>query len=151
MKTKIVVLHLKEVLFTALFAILGILLISMIIILFLPNKSASTESGKIHKKTEASKLYTDGEYTAPVTLGNDTFHIQIKIKEGKITEISYLDLSKDVKTMYPLLIPTLEDLSKQIITNQSLDEVVYQDDKKYTSLVLLNAIGEALNNAIPNS
>ena len=37
-KTKIVVLHLKELIYTAIFAVLGILLILLLIFMFLPDK-----------------------------------------------------------------------------------------------------------------
>ena len=150
MKTKIVVLHLKEVLFTALFAILGILLIAMIIILFLPNKESSKSALSKKLNDGASQHYIAGEYTAPVTLGNQTVHLLITVDEHSITNISFEDITSEMKTMYPLLIPTVEDLAKQIIDSQSLDELVYPDDRKYTSLVLINAIKEALTQAIPS-
>lgn len=145
MKTKIVVLHLKEVLFTALFAILGILLIAMVLVLVFPNESE--KSSKSSNALQKGNTYIAGEYTTPVTLGNQTLHIRVKVSENEITEISFVDLTSEMKTMYPLLIPTLEDLSDQIIQNQSIDDVVYPDDRKYTSLVLLNAIKEALSQA----
>lgn len=149
MKTKIVVLHLKEVLFTALFAILGILLVAMVLILFSPDSSGKEK--KAGSDLVSGKMYSAGEYTTPVTLGNQTLHIKIKVTENEITEISFTDLTPEMKTMYPLLVPTLNDLSTQILENQSLDEVAYPDDRKYTSLVLLNAIKEALSQAQPDS
>ena len=41
-KTKIVVLHMKELLYTALFAVLGILLVVLLFVLFLPGDSENT-------------------------------------------------------------------------------------------------------------
>ena len=54
-KTKIVVLHMKEVIYTVVFVILGILLILLLTFMFLPN-------GKKH--TSQKQEYMPGVYTS---------------------------------------------------------------------------------------
>ena len=49
--------------------------------------------------------------------------------------------------MYPLMEPALDELSAQIIETQSLENITYSDDNKYTSMVLLNAITTSLEQA----
>ena len=49
--------------------------------------------------------------------------------------------------MFPLLEPSFDDLANQILKNQSLDNITYSDDNKYTSMVLLNAIKTSLGKA----
>ena len=49
--------------------------------------------------------------------------------------------------MFPLVEPTLEELSSQIYSGQSLDELKYSSDQKYTSLMLIKAIDEAVSKA----
>ncbi len=50
-------------------------------------------------------------------------------------------------TMFPLLEPSFDELANQILRNQSLDNITYSDDNKYTSMVLLNAIKTTLDKA----
>lgn len=56
-KTKIVVLHMKELIYTAIFAVLGILLILLLIFMFLPDDNTDG-------KTEETMQYVAG-YTLP--------------------------------------------------------------------------------------
>ena len=57
-KTKIVVLHLKELIYTAIFAVLGILLILLLIFMFLPDKK--------EKSAAETMQYTAGVYTSSI-------------------------------------------------------------------------------------
>ena len=59
-KTKIVVLHMKELLYTAIFAILGVALIVLLFILFVPEDNASPD----HESTEPSTSESSMESTA---------------------------------------------------------------------------------------
>ena len=59
-KTKIVVLHTKELIYTAVFALLCILLIVLLFVMFGP--------GHTDKKQTAHKQYTPGTYTSTLTL-----------------------------------------------------------------------------------
>ena len=43
--------------------------------------------------------------------------------------------------------PALESLASQIYTKQSLENIDYPSEQKYTSMVLLSAIEDALNKA----
>ncbi len=43
-RTKIVVLHLKELLYTGIFVVLGVLFIVLLVIMFLPDKKQETRS-----------------------------------------------------------------------------------------------------------
>ena len=53
-KTKIVVIQMKELIYTAIFAGLGILLIVLLIIMFLPDKSNKEKTGS------TKQIYTPG-------------------------------------------------------------------------------------------
>jgi hypothetical protein len=43
--------------------------------------------------------------------------------------------------------PTLAELSKTIIADQSTDNITYPDENRYTSMLLMQAINEALDKA----
>ena len=57
-KTKIVVLHMKEIIYTAVFAILAIVFILLLLFMFLPKnkEAAATESKYIHGTSTSSAV-----------------------------------------------------------------------------------------------
>ena len=121
-KTKIVVLHMKEIVYTAIFAVLAIVLIILLIFMFRP-KSRETSA-------EADK-YVPGVYTSTVTLNS----------------IRFSNLDETVTTMYPLIQPTIENIAEQVYEKQSLDNIEYSEEYPYTSQILTSAIDEALEKA----
>lgn len=136
-KTKIVVLRLKELVFTGVLAILAILLIILLLTLFLPKKSNDDNSVDV-------MTYVPGVYSSSVQLNDTAVDVQVIVDEENINSISLVNLDETVETMYPLVKPTMEELSKQIIDSQSLDNITYSQSNQYTSIVLLNAIKDAL-------
>ena len=61
--------------------------------------------------------------------------------------IELVNLSESTAAMYPLMEPALEELASQIYEKQSLEDITYEDDNKYTSMLLLEAIKSALAKA----
>ncbi|MCM1252005.1 MAG: hypothetical protein NC321_04225 [Clostridium sp.] len=145
-KTKIVVLHVKELIYTGIFAVLGILLIILLIIMFLP-KDEKKESVPTMTQTSTNS-YIPGIYTTSLILNDNVVEIEVTVDEKNINSIRLVNLDEAVTTMYPLIQPSFEDLANQIITNQSLDGITYSDDSKYTSMILLNAITASLEKAV---
>lgn len=138
-KTKIVVLHLKEVVYTAIFAVLGILLIILLIFMFLPD-------GK-EKATKETMKYTAGVYTSSIQLNDNAIDVEVVVDESHINSIALVNLDESTAAMYPLMQPTLDNITQQVYEKQSLDNISYGDDSQYTSMVLLNAIQAALDKA----
>ena len=58
-----------------------------------------------------------------------------------------MNLSESTTAMFPLMEPALESLASQIYVNQSLDDIQYSEENKYTSMMLLDAIQTALKKA----
>ena len=144
-KTKIVVLHLKELIYTGIFVVLGILFLLLLIIMFLPGKKTTPEA------TGADEgRYTPGKYTTSLILGNSAVDVEVVVDDNNINSIRLVNLDEAVTTMYPLMEPALNDLASQICTKQSLEDITYSDDNKYTSQVLLDAITSALGKAEKN-
>ena len=138
-KTKIVVLHLKELVYTAIFAVLGILLILLLIYMFLPDSKEKT--------AKETMKYTAGVYTSSIQLNNNAIDVEVMVDDTHINSISLVNLDETTAAMYPLMQPALDNLSQQIYENQSLENISYEDDNQYTSMVLLNAIQDALDKA----
>ena len=141
-KTRIVVLHLKELIYTGIFAVLGILFLLLLIIMFLPGKSQTPEGGG-----EESDRFVPGKYTTSVILGNSSIDVEVVVDANNINSIRLVNLDEAVTTMYPLMEPALNDLAVQICEQQSLEDISYSEDNKYTSQVLLEAISSALEKA----
>lgn len=143
-KTKIVVLHLKELIYTGIFVVLGILFIVLLIIMFLPNdkkKSSKTDT----ETTETS--YIPGVYTSSLILNDHVLDIEVVVDDDYISSIRLINLDEAITTMYPLIQPAFDSISQQIGEKQSLENITYSDDSKYTTLVLLQAVQTALDKA----
>ncbi len=139
--TKIVVLKMKEIIYTALFVILGILLILLLVFMFLPKNDSTREVN-----TPISK-YTAGVYSSSLTLGDASFDVEVCVDDNYIKSINLVNISESVTTMYPLVQPTLTSIESQIVSNQSLDNITYSDENRYTSIMLLDAISKAIEKA----
>ena len=138
-KTKIVVLHMKELIYTIIFAGLGILLIILLICMFLPDKEK--------KEFVETMQYTPGVYTSSIVFGEQSFDVQVTVDESEIQSVSLLNLDETITTMYPLVETTMESLSEQICESQSVENLSYTSDNQYTATVLLNAVEDALEKA----
>lgn len=137
-KTKIVVLHMKEIIYTAIFIALGILFIILLAVMFSPNK----------KEVEATTTcYTPGVYTSSFSLNNTNLELEVVVDRSHINAIRVNNLDESIATMYPLIEPTVEQLAEQIYQEQSLENISYSEESPYTSQVLLNAIAKALEKA----
>jgi len=140
-KTKIVVLHLKELLYTGIFLVLGILFIALLVIMFLPEGKSKKQSA------QAESAYVPGIYTTSIQLGGSTVDIEVVVDENHINSVRLRTLDEAVATMYPLIEPSFDDLAAQIEANQSLEGITYSDDNRYTSMLLLDAISQSLEKA----
>ena len=138
-KTKIVVLHMKEIIYTAVFAALGILFIILLAFMFFPKRKDSVDT---------SPRYTPGIYTSTVTLNNTNLEIEVMVDDSHINAIRFSNLNDSVATMYPLMQPTIEYIAEQIYESQSLEDISYNEESPYTSQVILNGIENALEKGI---
>lgn len=146
-KTKIVVLHMKELIYTGIFALLGILFIILLVMMFLPGKKEESDMPAEEVTADVSSLYIPGIYTTELILGAQSIDVEVIVDKNAITSIRMVNLNDAVTTMYPLLEPTFDTICDQVYENQSLDQVTYTSESKYTSLVLLEAIQNSLNKA----
>ena len=144
-KTKIVVLQMKELIYTAIFAEFLILLIVLLIIMFTP-------SGKKDKSSDAStgSLYQPGVYHSQVSLGDTTLNIELVTDSDQIKSVTLVNLESSVQTMYPLLSPSMESIEKELVDGKSPDEIQLSDKGKFTETLLIQGVKTALNQALTN-
>lgn len=139
-KTKIVVLHMKEVIYTIIFIAL---LIVLGVLLFIMFRRPPEDS----QKTADATLYEPGIYASSITLNDNTFDVTVTVDENRIKSINLVNLSETTAAMYPLMEPVLENLSAQIYESQSTENLIFDEDNLYTATLLLNAINGALEKA----
>ena len=109
-KTKIIVLRMKEIIYTGIFLGLAVLLIALCLIMFRPKKDEETQAAS----------YIPGVYTASLNLGSQDVNVQVAVDSNAITSISLVPLNEAVTTMYQLMEPALEEISHQNISTQYL-------------------------------
>ena len=139
-KTKIVVLRMKEIIYTAIFIGLGIILVTLLFIMFRPKK----EPQVVSSVQAAQASYTPGLYRASLSLGSQNADLEVAVDADHINSVSMTPLSDSVETMYPLMAPALEQLSEQICSSQSLENLTYPEGSQYTCSALVQAIESCL-------
>ena len=141
-KTKIIVLHLKELVYTGIFILLGIFLTVLVLVMFWPQKSASKPSPGIE-----TPHYQPGKYTTTLQIGDSCLDVEVVVDASCITSVRLENLTEVIATMYPLMEPCMETLAQQIISSQSLEDLTYPEENQYTSQLLTKAISAALEKA----
>jgi len=130
----------KEIIYTAIFVGLGILLITLFLVMFRPKKDAVPTSGD-------PVCYVPGVYSSVITLNSQDINVEVTVDSKKITSVTLVPLSEAITTMYPLMQLAMDNLSQQIVKNQSTKNVSYPTESRYTSGVLLKAVDQAITKA----
>lgn len=141
-KTKIIVLRMKEIIYTAIFIGLALLLIVLFLYMIRPGKGNDTPS-----EPAAATFYTPGIYSSSIVLGNQNVNVEVAVDSEHITSVSLVPLSDSVTVMYPLMQPAMDALSVQILEKQSVEGLEYPSGSQYTSMALINAVKAALEKA----
>ena len=144
-KTKIVVLHMKEVVYTAVFLALALILLVVFLIMFSGKKDSAKKPSVTTAASAENARYIPG--TSTISLGDQTFDVQVNVEQDRITAISLNNLSETTAAMYPLMEPALDSIASQIYVNQTTEGLIYGEDDRYTSELLVSAINQALEQA----
>lgn len=138
-QTKILVVKMKQIIYTVIFTVLAIIFIILLALII---------SGKAHQKNIDSKsTYSPGIYQTSLSLSSYPVELEVVVDSEQIKSIDLINLSDSVATMYPLIESSLEDITKQVKEKNTTEGLTFDDDNKYTSIVLVNAINKALNKA----
>ena len=137
-KTRIVVLQMKDIIRTAIFAAIGLAVIIFLIWLIIP--SGSTNDARVEGP------FVPGSYTAYIVIHNRPISVVVTVDEEAITSIELLNMAETHDVFYPLIRPTMESLSTQIIRYQSTD-ITAPLEASVTSRILLDAVNTALMQA----
>lgn len=138
--TKIVILRMKELVYTAIFAGVGIVLLLLIVYLFMGK-------GKSEDKQDTADMTTNyqaGIYTKDITLGESTASLQVALDTDHIKSVKIVPLDESITTMYPLMEPAVESVSKQLAVGVAPKEVELTKESKYTQQIIVDAVQEIL-------
>lgn len=144
-KTKLVVFQMKELIYTGIFIVLGILFIMLFIFMFLPKEKNEPSA------VDSASPYVAGVYTSSIVLHNQALEVEVVVDKDHINSVHLVNLNETVTTMYPLFEPVLESINEQLINGQSIDTVTYPAESQYTSQVLIESIRLALEKAAASS
>ena len=149
-KTKIVVLQMKELVYTGIFVGLGILLIILLIVMFNPFNREESAQEVDSSKAEAM-VYTPGIYNSQMQLGDKSLNLEVVVDENQIKSVAFVNLDESVTTMYPLVKPSLEYLEEELVSGTSIDTIAVNEKSKYTQTMLIDGIKNALSKATPKT
>ena len=79
-------------------------------------------------------------YTLVFILLGNPMDVKVTLDDNHINSITVDNVSNTITTMYPLVEPAFNDIANQIVTNQSLENIKFDDNSKYTYTILYNAI-----------
>jgi uncharacterized protein with FMN-binding domain len=136
---KIFVLQIKDVIRTAVFAGLGLILIILLVILFIPK-------GRSAQPPEPSSLYIPGTYSSSIILNDRPLDVRVTVSENEITAVDMTEMAEIQQVFYPLFTTAMNDLAMEVLTYQSAD-IVPNTDYPVTSEILRMAVATALDRA----
>ncbi len=112
-----------------------------------PDGVNQTSSTVTDTNTTAQNIYVPGIYSSTLLLGTAHVELQVAVDKNHINSITLTNLDESVTTLYPLMSPTLSELSAVILAEQSIENVSYGEENRYTSMLLMQAITAALDKA----
>lgn len=134
--TKILVLHIRQIVKGLLVGVGLVLLLFLILIFFFGNNESQT-----------SRVFNPGTYTAYINLNYKPATLEVTVTEDEITSIILTPLSDNQEVFYPLLTPTALEIVEDILMTQNL-EINATYENAATSKVVVNAISRALELAM---
>lgn len=92
-KTKIIVLHMKEVIYTGIFLLLAVILAIVLFFMFGPGQKKSASA-------DAKSLYKPGIYTSSIDLNENTFDLEVTVDSDRVTSIRLVNLSETLQPCF---------------------------------------------------
>ena len=154
-RTRIVIFQLKEIIYTAIFVGLGILLLILLFFMFWPGKEKETASTASPSSISSSRKstvsnsgkYVAGVYSSELTLGESKISLRISMDPDRVKSVEVVNLQESVETMYPLIKPAVKEISDQLARDIAPDQVVLSNDSPYTSQLILDTVCQVMNEA----
>ena len=136
-KSRFVVLQMKDIVRTGIFVVIGLVLLIILIWAIMP-RSAASDMG--------AHNFIPGTYTSYIIIHNRPIGVSVTVDENKIIDITLSDMAESQEVFYPLIRPTMALLSQEVIDRQTTN-IEAPAEAAITSRILLDAINNALMQA----
>lgn len=143
-KTKIIIIRTKEIITTALLIALAILLIIFLVFMFKPGNNNKDS-------VESAALYNAGTYSSQLSLNNTTLNLQVTVDPDRVKSVELVNIDESVQTMFPLLMPSIDDIEAQLVNQVDIENIVLSEDCRYTQTLLIDSLKTVLDKAKINS
>ena len=140
-KSRFVVLQMKDIIRMGIFIAIGIILLVVLIWAIMPGRSAGGDV--------AVGNFVPGTYTSYIIIHNQPIVVSVTVDEDSILDITLSEMAESQEVFYPLIRPTMATLSRRVIDAQSTN-VEAPLEAAITSRILLDAINNALLQATGN-
>lgn len=131
MSSKIFVVKLRDIIKTAVLALVGIIIIVGVIAFF-----SGDGKGK----------YKEGTYYSQIVLQGKPVELSVSVNKNEILSISLDTLSETQEVFYPTFSECIEDIASQVVAMQSTD-IELEKNYEVTGSILLDAVDTALEQA----
>ncbi|MDD3570079.1 MAG: hypothetical protein PHY44_03135 [Lachnospiraceae bacterium] len=132
--SKFMVIKLRELMKTAVFAVLGVAIIVALIYF------------AVGRLGDSQAVYNPGIYSSQIELQNGNVLVEVKVGKTKIQKVSVSSDSETVPVFYPLFNTVAEDIGKQVVKQQTT-ELEIEGDGSVTTALILDAVEESLAQA----
>ena len=140
--TKIFVFKARELIYTGIFILLGILFLLLLIFMVLPRQGEE-------KTAEPAMDYKAGIYSSSIHLGGSSLDVKVTVTDEKVTSISLSGLNEKISSMYPLLEQAVDEINSQLKTVDSIEDLTFDSESQYTNTLLKQALQNAVSKARP--
>lgn len=144
-RTRFVVLRMKDIIRTGIFILIGVILLVALIWAVMPNRSSEGSAEMFEPGS-----FVPGTYTSYIILHNRPVSISVTVDDSAILDISISEMDRSLEVFYPLIRPTMTELSQKVLDTQSTN-IETDLETQYTSRILLDAINMALFQALVSS
>ena len=136
-KSRFVVLQMKDIVRTGIFVAIGLVLLIVLIWAIMP-RGRDADMG--------ARNFVPGTYTSYIIIHNRPIGVSVTVDEDSIIDISLSEMAESQEVFYPLIRPTMAVLSQEVIDRQTTN-IETPIEAAITSRILLDAINNALMQA----
>ena len=139
MSKKIVIVKRRQLLLCAILLIIAVVIVLAVSI---GKKNHSDDNISLE-----DARYVPGLYNSDIRLSEYTLNLELAVDRDCIKSVSITNLDEEILSMYPLIEPSLQAVSEQLIGGVAIDAVTISEDSKFTQMMLIEAIGSMLEKA----
>lgn len=132
--SRFMVLKFKDIIKTALFAVIGILIIICAVYFIFTDRE------------DKKQVYNPGTYYSDIVLENGRMTVEVTVSKTKIKSVKLTNCSEDIPVFYPLFESAAADVEKHLKKEQELS-FVPDEDTAVTSGLIMQAVERSLSQA----